>query len=178
VAGTTFNNDDRRRIDRFAEEPSFALAAALDNAVNNTSLILMIEVGDAWLLFPGDAQWGGWNQALQNPIAREMLARTTLYKVGHHGSHNATPRELIEKVVAQPFVSLFSTKEVRQWPDIPRPPLLAAIEARKGPIARTDLGSAARTAGFAVEDGLYIERDLQLAASKGDALTVNSTEDC
>jgi hypothetical protein len=32
-------------------------------------------------------------RALENPAYRKLLAATTLYKVGHHGSRNATPKE-------------------------------------------------------------------------------------
>ena len=43
---------------RMVEGETVLAAAALDNALNNTSLMLMFEVGDQYLLFPGDSQWG------------------------------------------------------------------------------------------------------------------------
>jgi hypothetical protein len=66
----------------------------LDDAMNNTSLILLFEVGDKVLLFPGDAQWENWQYALGQDGVKERLANVDLYKVGHHGSCNATPMSL------------------------------------------------------------------------------------
>lgn len=67
---------------------------ALDKVMNNTSLILLFEVGGKKLLFPGDAQIENWSYALSKPAVRKMLAGVNLYKVGHHGSLNATPKSL------------------------------------------------------------------------------------
>ncbi len=66
----------------------------LDTAMNNTSLILLFEVGDKVLLFPGDAQWENWHYGLQQDGVKDRLANVDLYKVGHHGSCNATPMDL------------------------------------------------------------------------------------
>ena len=38
----------------------------LDRAVNNTSVMFLLQVGDALLLFPGDAQWGAWQPLLDD----------------------------------------------------------------------------------------------------------------
>jgi len=102
--------DDRswRRIDgdwlRVAE--SFALR--LNTYVNNTSLVLAFELPRTKkvLLFVGDAQRGNWvswqdaGWSERNGLgpgeeltAKDLLARTVFYKVGHHGSHNATLRQ-------------------------------------------------------------------------------------
>src|SRR6185295_9967935 len=67
---------------------------ALDKVMNNTSLILLFEVGGKKLLFPGDAQIENWSYALSKPAVRKALAGVNLYKVGHHGSLNATPKSL------------------------------------------------------------------------------------
>lgn len=89
-----------RRIDTdwlFAAE-NFALQ--LNRGINNTSLVLAFELPKSKkiLLFAGDAQRGNWiswdDQAWQDGdvklTCRDLLRRTVLYKVGHHGSHNAT----------------------------------------------------------------------------------------
>jgi hypothetical protein len=73
-------------------ETLLGIVRTLDKQMNNTSLILVFEVGGARLLFPGDAQIENWQYALDNPDYRKLLADTTLYKVGHHGSRNATPK--------------------------------------------------------------------------------------
>lgn len=70
------------------------IVTMLDKAMNNTSLILLFEVGGKRLLFPGDAQIENWSYALRNAEVQEMLASVDLYKVGHHGSLNATPKSL------------------------------------------------------------------------------------
>ena len=70
------------------------IVRALDKAMNNTSLILLFRVGGKSLLFPGDAQIENWTYALDQPKYRKLLAEVDLYKVGHHGSLNATPKTL------------------------------------------------------------------------------------
>ena len=90
-----------RRIDDDWMEMAEGLALRLNNEVNNTSLVLAFELPKTKkvLLFTGDAQrgnWIGWSNlewadAEGNKItARDLLGRCVLYKVGHHGSHNAT----------------------------------------------------------------------------------------
>lgn len=108
-----------RRIDgdwlRSAEE----LALHLDGDTNNTSLVLAFELGDPGegeiLLFTADAQVGNWlswrdqsyGRGAQAKSADDIMRRTRLYKVGHHGSHNATvkadPRETGEDGEHVPF---------------------------------------------------------------------------
>jgi len=117
-----------------------AAAVALDKAINGTSLMLMFEFGDAFLLFPGDAQWGTWRAALDNPTDRALLERTTFYKVGHHGSHNATPRELLEEVLSgrQMWGAAASVHHVGQWPQIPKPELMHQLEQSAQRVRRSD----------------------------------------
>lgn len=66
----------------------------LDDAMNNTSLILLFAFGDKKLLFPGDAQIENWRHALAKPRVVKLLRDVNVYKVGHHGSLNATPKSL------------------------------------------------------------------------------------
>lgn len=74
------------------------LVRALDDAINNTSLVLLLEIGGLTLLFPGDAQIENWRYTLEglpsDPQLTAKLSAVDLYKVGHHGSRNATPRTL------------------------------------------------------------------------------------
>ena len=71
-----------------------ALVRELDDVMNNTSVILLLEIGAKKLLFPGDAQIENWAFAFQNPAWMTLLRDVDLYKVGHHGSLNATPKTL------------------------------------------------------------------------------------
>jgi hypothetical protein len=66
----------------------------LDKEMNNTSVILLFEIGSARLLFPGDAQIENWDLTLKDRALMKRLAGVTFYKVGHHGSRNATPKTL------------------------------------------------------------------------------------
>src|SRR5262249_10803557 len=66
----------------------------LDEGMNNTSVILLFEVGGKAFLFPGDAQIENWEYTLNQPALMRRLARVDFYKVGHHGSRNATPKTL------------------------------------------------------------------------------------
>ncbi|HYP73196.1 MAG TPA: hypothetical protein VEP72_03850, partial [Microbacterium sp.] len=58
----------------------------------------LFEFGELSLLFPGDAQIENWQHTLKRfakePELRAKLTTIDLYKVGHHGSRNATPRTL------------------------------------------------------------------------------------
>lgn len=93
--------DEWRRIDGDWLMPGENLALRLNSEVNNTSLVIAIELAAAGkvLLFTGDAQRGSWiswrdlswdTAPGETVTSRDLLARTVFYKVGHHGSHNAT----------------------------------------------------------------------------------------
>lgn len=86
------------RISALHGAQRMGLVRALDDAMNNTSLILLFQLGGKRFLFPGDAQLENWSYALKDsPEAkdnRKLLEGTDFYKVGHHGSRNATPKTL------------------------------------------------------------------------------------
>ena len=96
-----------RRIDYDWLTAADDLALQLDNATNNTSLVLAIElIGDGRvLLLPADAQLGNWKSwekvefsvaesgTTRTVKAADLLKRTVFYKVGHHASHNATMKD-------------------------------------------------------------------------------------
>ncbi|MEQ1764285.1 MAG: hypothetical protein ABL984_14235, partial [Pyrinomonadaceae bacterium] len=87
-----------RRLRNVRADQLLQLVRFVDRALNNTSVIMTFEVGDQRLLFPGDAQIENWqfllDAAKQDPKLKKLLQTTTVYKVGHHGSRNATPRSL------------------------------------------------------------------------------------
>ncbi len=97
-----------RHIDHDWLRATEQFALRMNSYVNNTSLVLAIELvaSGKVLLFVGDAQrgnWVSWDDAkwtAANGLDRgeeidadDLLSRTVLYKVGHHGSHNATLNE-------------------------------------------------------------------------------------
>lgn len=92
----------------------------LDDALNNTSLILLIEAAGRQMLFAGDAQIENWGYTLEQlkrkRSLKRRLAELDLLKVGHHGSRNATPRSLVQLWSqhqaggGSKFVALMSTR--------------------------------------------------------------------
>ncbi len=80
-------------------EQLLSIVRVLDKAMNNTSVILLFEAAGKRLLFPGDAQIENWSfalQALKDEGKRSLLEQVDVYKVGHHGSLNATPKSLFQ----------------------------------------------------------------------------------
>jgi hypothetical protein len=129
------------------------LALHLDRDTNNTSLALAIELpGGKVLLFPGDAQVGNWHswhnlswpEEKGEPVTpAQLLQRTVLYKVGHHGSHNATLRDKGLELMTRPdLVAMIpvykDAAEQRGWA-MPFPSLLARLkEKTRGRILYSD----------------------------------------
>jgi beta-lactamase superfamily II metal-dependent hydrolase len=98
-----YQQEPWRQIDTDWTGAAGELALRLDAHTNNTSLVMAIELGqnNKVLLFAADAQVGNWlswdtvkwGGDFEEVTADNLLSRTVLYKVGHHGSHNATLRE-------------------------------------------------------------------------------------
>jgi len=93
--------------------PLQALALSVDNYLNNTSLSLLLEYHGKTLLFPGDAQWGNWSSWQAD--WESLLGKVDFYKVGHHGSHNATPHGALELMKAKSVVAMASTDTVKTF---------------------------------------------------------------
>jgi beta-lactamase superfamily II metal-dependent hydrolase len=147
-----------KQVDDFAAADPLAAAVAIEKAVNGTSLMLAFEAGRAMLLFPGDAQWGTWKRALQeDPASRAILARTSFLKVGHHGSHNASPRTFVNDVLGPDFRAMVSTRETAIFGEIPRIPLLEALAAKQSTpeVARSDVAQV--PSGFTRISDICIE---------------------
>ena len=142
-------------VDKLAHQQLGSLqriVRTVDAALNNTSLILLIDAGDRRMLFPGDAQIENWSWALEHaPDSaryRELLSQVDLYKVGHHGSRNATPKSLwalwnTPETAQRPMTALMSTRgEVHGKSEataVPRGPLVEAMIQRMGErFLRTD----------------------------------------
>jgi hypothetical protein len=131
---------DWRRIDGSWLDSSSALALQLDSATNNTCLVLALELEDGdVLLFAADAQVGNWlswqdlewKVGARKVTGPDLLRRTIFYKVGHHGSHNATLREkgLEEMVGLQlAFIPVDHEMAVRKgWKKMPLPKLITRL---------------------------------------------------
>lgn len=133
-----FTDHMKRQFTKVGSGTEFDLVTKLEKSVNGTSLLLMFVIGKAHLLFPGDAQWGTWKAAMDDPEWQELLSKTAFYKIGHHGSHNATPRSFVKKHLPKSFFGMVSTRNTKKWGDIPRLPLLEALRKRSNRVVRSD----------------------------------------
>lgn len=147
------------QIEKHIEESQpDALAAAArraDNALNNQSLVVLFTFRGKTMLFSGDAQWGNWANflfggAIGTPghtalteRSRAILGGLDFYKVGHHGSTNATPMDVVN-AMKQGCVAMCSTDpgaygNPDKGTEVPREPLMAALRARtQNKLARSD----------------------------------------
>jgi beta-lactamase superfamily II metal-dependent hydrolase len=104
------DDDYQNELTRQCAIPLKALALSVDNYLNNTSLSLLLQYRGKTLLFPGDAQWGNWLS--WEPDWQSILGDLSFYKVGHHGSHNATPHGALDLMNAQGVAAMASTDTV------------------------------------------------------------------
>lgn len=147
------------QVERSLEIDVFEALVQLEKAVNGTSLMLVFEIGGLCLLFPGDAQWGTWNAAMSHTGKRALLERTRFLKIGHHGSHNASPRRFVDELLPAEGDAMASVQPISQWPEIPREPLLAALAARHFAVARSDAIDAASDRFTRAPNGLWVEAE-------------------
>ena len=156
LAPTTAQDHDQswRRIDHDWLGVSADLALQLDSKTNNTSLVLAFEFADSGrvLLFAADAQIGNWlswqdrswqvgDKSVTGP---DLLARTVYYKVGHHGSHNATPQAKGLAQMVSPDLSAFVPTNAADaakvgWGQMPYGAILKALASQcNGRVIRAD----------------------------------------
>jgi len=156
-----------RRIDQDWLAGASALALAFDQAVNNTSLVLAIELDSGEvLLFAADAQVGNWLswQNLKWKIgdrevtSPDLLKRTIFYKVGHHASHNATlTKDGLERMQNLAFAMISVNEDMahkKRWGQMPFAPLLNALQSS--------------TSGRSVRADQPIPQQAQEKVTKGD----------
>lgn len=93
--------------------PLQSLALSVDNYLNNTSVAVLLQFKGKNLFFPGDAQWGNWNSWQAD--WQRILGDIDFYKVGHHGSHNATPTGALDLMKKGAFVAMASTDTVTKF---------------------------------------------------------------
>ena len=159
-----YSAEDWRQIELDWLGAAERLALQLDSDTNNTSLVLAIELVESGrvLLFPGDAQVGNWlsweplawnvkdrNGERVTVTAHNLLARTVLYKVGHHASHNATLMEkgleLMQSTELAAMISVYEEQAHDQgrngW-EMPFGPLLQRLEEKtsRNGVFRADHG--------------------------------------
>ena len=107
-----------------SSQPSmlFTAVKALDSFLNNQSLVVLFTFAEKKLLFVGDAQAGNWEYWMYGGTpekapsidaltteGKTILSHLDFYKVGHHGSTNATPITAVDTMDGE-FVSMCSTQ--------------------------------------------------------------------
>ena len=123
----------RQRFDKLTLDDEALLAAAslLDKSINNTSLFFVLEVGALKFLFPGDAQVGAWNHVRQAPEWKALAKDLAFYKVGHHGSHNATSPTFVDAEWGPDGGdAMVPWRRVDRWKKIPYEPLMNDLATR------------------------------------------------
>jgi ribonuclease BN (tRNA processing enzyme) len=140
-----------KRLDAVRAGELLQIVRTLDDQMNNTSVILLFEVGGKKLLFPGDAQWENWSYALSHDDVRELLEDVDVYKVGHHGSLNATPKSMWKLFAKRGpsgkqgrLKSFMSTRKNKHGhrengTEVPREPLVEELEAKSDLFSTLDL---------------------------------------
>jgi hypothetical protein len=162
---------DWRKIDTAWFDGASELALRLDSVTNNTSLALAIELDDKdVLLFVADAQVGNWlswqNLSWPNgPTGPDLLKRAIFYKVGHHGSHNATLREkgldLMERLQVAMIPVNHDMAVKKHWGKMPLDELVSALNKKiNGAVIRSDQTAPASFPFPLEENSLYYELSL------------------
>ncbi|HWL09841.1 MAG TPA: MBL fold metallo-hydrolase, partial [Planctomicrobium sp.] len=175
-----------RRIDSEWLSGSIELALQLDSLTNNTSLVLAFErIADGKvLLFAADAQEGNWlswheakmkwavTDAAGTPgevRVSDLLSRTVFYKVGHHGSHNATAKDKglelmtqedelvafipVDRAIAQ------SRNPQGSWQMPARPLYRELLKRCQGRVVRSDLGWAAPATSSEATESAFLNME-------------------
>ena len=189
-----------RRIDDDWLGAAGEIALQLDSYTNNTSLAMAIELIDTGkvLLFVADAQVGNWlswdnltwtvkeGRQTKEVKTSDLLERTVLYKVGHHGSHNATVRGLgdeprgLELMSHPDLVALVPVDHEmavkKRWGKMPFDPLVKRLKEKcagrvfriDDPFPREDRPEGMSEAAWRLfkkdfhETGLYMEYTVRM----------------
>lgn len=142
-------------VDKLLSEHSASvvdLVTRYDDQMNNTSVVLLIVASGRRLLFPGDAQGESWDYWLAQAGNIQELEKLDFYKVGHHGSRNATSKALYDawclpanqgrKITAcmSTMPGVFPSHNPKPNSEVPRRTLCEKLQDRMGPLFyRTDV---------------------------------------
>jgi hypothetical protein len=137
-----------RQIDDDWTAAAETLALNLDNHTNNTCLVIAFELlpSGRVLLFAADAQVGNWLSwqkvrwrvpGTRSVTGPDLLRRAVFYKVGHHGSHNATLRTFgLEQMTSSELVAFLPVFEeqaqANRWTKMPFNALVQRLRERTG----------------------------------------------
>jgi len=127
--GSRLSREEEHKLINVANSSPEELAFALDQARNNESVVTFLTYRGKYLLFAGDAQYGNWRWWLDNEQPAQILPEVGFFKVAHHGSVNATPKDALEKMSDGGFAAMVSTQGT-PWPSIPRVPLMERLDEK------------------------------------------------
>ena len=123
----------------FDEEAILQATALLERSVNNTSVFFVLDVRGTRFIFVGDSQQGAWEHVLDDPRSRALVTGAAFYKVGHHGSHNSTPKRFVEEDLGDGATAMVPVAEVKRWKDtIPEHKLIDALAEKHTRVIRAD----------------------------------------
>jgi competence protein ComEC len=128
--GQSFSLGDRVQVAVLA--PRDPLLTGTDSDPNNNSVVLKLTYGAVRFLLTGDMEEAE-RQRLYDANA-DLTAE--IYKVAHHGSHNGTDRELLDRI--RPRVALISCALGNDYHH-PHAEALEALASAQSAIYRTDL---------------------------------------
>jgi hypothetical protein len=195
---------DWRRIDGDWLRPSEQFALRMSNFVNNTSLVLAIELPKSKkvLLFVGDAQRGNWiswatltdasgdddgetsdgearSVRKKKSIVADLLSRAVFYKVGHHGSHNATMNKggLQDMALGRfedEFMAMIPAHQ--EWAEALKPPWHHPLEAIYKALLKKAKGRVLVMDREPGRDRKLLDRDQWLPDDEWEAFLENATQ--
>jgi hypothetical protein len=92
----------------------------------------------------------------------DLLRRTIFYKVGHHGSHNATLKEKGLDLMGRLQVAMIPVFRAmalqKHWGGMPLPELVAALQAKtNGAVLQADTDPPAGLPAHVTTNPLYLE---------------------
>ena len=108
--------------------------AVSENSINNNALVCKLNYKDFSMLFTGDIEKQA-EQVLVSKYGKSDILKSTILKVGHHGSKTSSTQEFLELVKAK--VALIGVGENNNFGH-PNSEVLQRIENLKCEIYRTD----------------------------------------
>jgi hypothetical protein len=195
-----------RRIDKDWLAGAESLALRAGSFTNNISMVLAFDIPgtEKMLLFVGDAQVGNWlswhNITQWRPVGdarpenspaatrnqtlmEDLLRRVAFYKVGHHGSHNATVRQKGLELMTHPELTAYIPVSVPVAQDLmgycPMPfyPVVRRLQEKtKGRVFLANGEAVAPLPNGKTTGSLYGQAGITPAGAKLDPIMQNGTE--
>lgn len=82
--------------------------------------------------------------------------KNNFYKVGHHGSHNATPKTFVDQALGKKFLATASVRPIAKYKFIPKMELLDALRKKTGKAVCSNEADVS-TPGAVTREELYVE---------------------